>query len=316
MFGRGGNQLPFEILFSAYRRSADEKGPFDPQISYNSSVSQIEFTILPAPETLYRVVDCFRVAHYLGEESLAVRVCPHGFPGMVFQHRQGRSAIENIVRSDGQVFHAPTLFVHGQVTQLSVMNFKGPYVTIQVVLKPHALKPLFGLEDASILTNGAMEPRQFGAEELNTQLLDAEDDEQRLALLTDFLCGKLEQAHGNDPLIEESLDFIDQNLSVVTVNSLVEHFYISKRQFQKRFVRAAGIPPQYYIRVKRFNEAMKLIDTGKYETLADVAYALGFFDQSHFIRDIKEFSGITPTSISEKVNDFHSDQVGSSYLYG
>ena len=315
MFGRGGNQLPFEILFSAYRRSADEKGPFDPQISYNSSVSQIEFTILPAPETLYRVVDCFRVAHYLGEESLAVRVCPHGFPGMVFQHRQGRSAIENIVRSDGQVFHAPTLFVHGQVTQLSVMNFKGPYVTIQVVLKPHALKSLFGLEDASILTNGAMEPQQFGAEELNAQLLKAEDDEQRLALLTDFLSGKLEQADGNDLLVEEGLDFIQQNLSVVTINSLVKHFYISKRQFQKRFVRAVGIPPQYYIRVKRFNEAMKLIDTGKYETLADVAYALGFFDQSHFIRDIKEFSGITPTSISQKVNDFHRDQVGSSYLY-
>ena len=279
-------------------------------------MSQIEFTILPAPETLYRVVDCFRVAHYLGEDRLAVRVCPNGFPGLTFQHRQGQSAIENIVRSDGQIFHAPTLFVHGQVTELSVMNFKGPYVTLQVVLKPHALKFLFGLEDASILTNGAMEPQQFGAEKLNTQLLEAEDDEQRLALLTDFLCGKLEQAHGNDQLIEESLDFIQQNLSVVTVNSLVEHFSISKRQFQKRFVGAVGIPPQYYMRVKRFNEAMKLIDTGKYETLADVAYALGFFDQSHFIRDIKEFSGITPTSISQKVNDFHRDQVGSSYLYG
>ena len=287
----------------------------DPQITYNSFVSQIEFTILPAPETLHRVVDCFRVAQYLGEEGLAVRVCPHGFPGLVFQHRQGRSAIENIVKSDGQVFHAPTLFVHGQVTELSVMNFKGPYVTIQVVLKPHALRSLFDLEDASILTNGSLEPRQFGAEELNTQLLEAEDDEQRLALLTDFLRGKLEQAHGNDLLIEESLDFIDLNLSVVTVNSLVEHFYISKRQFQKRFVRAVGIPPQYYIRVKRFNEAMKLIDTGKYETLADIAYALGFFDQSHFIRDIKEFSGITPTSISQKVNDFHRDQAGSSYQY-
>jgi AraC-like DNA-binding protein len=95
----------------------------------------------------------------------------------------------------------------------------------------------------------------------------------------------------------------------------VKHFYISKRQFEKRFLREVGIPPQFYIRVKRFNEAMKLIESGQYETLADVAYALGFFDQSHFIRDTKEFSGVTPTSISQKVNDFHRDQVGSSYIY-
>jgi AraC-like DNA-binding protein len=278
-------------------------------------VSQIEFTILPAPEALSKAVDCFRIAHYSGTERLAVRVCPHGFPGMVFQHSQGRSAIENIITGDGRVFHAPTLFVHGQVTQLSVMNFQGPYVTIQVVLKPHALKSLFDLEDASSLTNGSMEPEQFGAETLNTQLLDADNDQERLGLLTDFLGRKLEQVSGTDPLIEDSLDFIQQNLGSVTINSLVKHVYLSKRQFEKRFVRAVGIPPQYYIRVKRFNEAMKLIDSGKYETLADVAYALGFFDQSHFIRDIKEFSGITPTSISQKVNDFHRDQVGSSYLY-
>jgi AraC-like DNA-binding protein len=278
-------------------------------------MSQIEFTILPAPKTLNNVVDCFRIAHYEGEGRLAVRVCPHGFPGMVFQHGQGRSAIENIETGDGRVFQAPTLFVHGQVTQLSVMNFKGPYVTIQVVLKPPALKSLFDLEDASLLTNGSLEPRQFGAEELTTQLLEANDDGQRLVLLTDFLGEKLEQAHEIDPLIEESLNFIQQHLASVTINSLVKHFYISKRQFEKRFVREVGLPPQYYIRVKRFNEAMKLIEAGKHETLADVAYALGFYDQSHFIRDIKEFSGVTPTSISQKVNDFHRDQVGSSYLY-
>ena len=104
-------------------------------------MSPIEFTILPAPERLHNVVDCFRIAHYLGKERLAVRVCPHGFPGLVFQQNQGRSAIENIVTGDGRVFQTPTLFVHGQVTRLSVMNFIGPYVTIQAILKPHALNP-------------------------------------------------------------------------------------------------------------------------------------------------------------------------------
>ena len=42
--------------------------------------------------------------------------------------------------------------------------------------------------------------------------------------------------------------------------------------------------------------------------------ALNFYDQSHFIRDIKEFSGITPKSLSQKVDDFHHDQAGYSYI--
>lgn len=82
----------------------------------------------------------------------------------------------------------------------------------------------------------------------------------------------------------------------------------------KRFVQTVGVTPQFYIRVRRFNESIRLMDTGQYERLSDVAHALNFHDQSHFIRDIKQFSGITPRSIYQKVNEFHHDQIGASYL--
>ncbi len=80
-------------------------------------------------------------------------------------------------------------------------------------------------------------------------------------------------------------------------------------------MRAVGISPQRYIKIRRVNEAFRLMDTGEYERHSDVAYELNYYDQSHFIRDIKAFSGTTPKSISQKVNDFHNDVVGSSYLY-
>lgn len=279
-----------------------------------NNVNSPTFTVFPPREALRNDVEYFRVAKYAGTEGLAIKVCPNGLPGIVFQHSNWQSAIKNIVTNSGRIVRMPTLFIHGQVTELAVMNFKsGPFTTIQAVLKPRALKTLFDI-DASTLTNGSMGFNEFAAEALNTQLIESKNIQECMTHLTNFLLARLKPVQSRDTLVEESLHFIHTNINSTSVKDLLQHLHISERQLQKRFMQSVGVSPQFYIRVKRFNEAIRLMDTGQYERLADVAHALHFHDQSHFIRDIKVFSGITPKSISQKVNDFHYDQIGSSYL--
>ncbi|MCU6709948.1 helix-turn-helix domain-containing protein [Paenibacillus sp. J5C_2022] len=74
------------------------------------------------------------------------------------------------------------------------------------------------------------------------------------------------------------------------------------------------MPPQLFIRVRRVNEALRMMHSGSYERLSDVAYALNYYDQSHFIRDMKMFSWVSPKHMAMKVSEFHSDLTGSSYL--
>lgn len=272
----------------------------------------MKFDVLPAPEILKKDVECFRIIEYVGEEGLAIKVSPNGVPGIVFQHNNGQPAIENIITQSGTT-SVPTLFLYGPGIVPSGMNYKkGSYATTQVILKPHALKTLLGI-DASALTNGWAELSEFSAEDLNKQLMEAGDAQERVALLTNFLLAKFKQAKTRDRLVEESLRLIHKNIASIDVKCLLEHLAISERQFERRFSQTVGISPQAYIRVKRFNEAIRLIKTGQYERLTDVAYTLNFHDQSHFIRDIKAFSGITPKSISQKVENFH-DQGGFSYV--
>ena len=114
--------------------------------------------------------------------------------------------------------------------------------------------------------------------------------------------------------MEESLRLIHQNIGTIHVKSLLERLHISERQFERRFSQTVGVPPQFYIRVKRFNEAVRLMKAGQFEALTAIAHALGFHDQSHFIRDIKAFSGMTPKSLSHKADDFHRGQAGYFYL--
>lgn len=274
----------------------------------------IKSSTLPAPEILKNDVECFMLAEFTGEEGVAIKVFPNGVPGIVFHHNGGRPAIENIITQSRLQFSPPTLFLYGPGTESSVMNFKkGSYTTMQVILKPHALKALFGI-NAMTLTRAAVELNEFSTEDINGQLIDAHSEQERVALLSSFLITKLKQAKTRDELVEESLRLIHKSVGSVNVRTLLENLDISERQFERRFSQTVGITPLSYIRVRRFNEAIRLMKTEEYDRLTDVAYALNFHDQSHFIRDIKAFSGITPKSLSQKLDDFYHNQAGYSYV--
>jgi len=275
-------------------------------------MSSIKFNILPAPETLRSEVQCIRVIEHRGEKEIAIKVFPNGLPGLVFQHDNGYSALENII-TPSHVSRVPTSFVYGPGTEASIMNYrKGSYASIQVIFQPYALKTLLGL-NAAVLTNGYAELNEFSADDLNLQLMEARNNEKRVTLLMDFLWAKFNQAQSRDKLVEESLHLIHQNIAFIDVRHLLKHLAISERQFERRFSQTVGIAPQAYIRVKRFNEAIRLMKTRQYAKLTDIAHALHFHDQSHFIRDVKALSGLTPRDISQKVENFQ-DHSGLSYI--
>jgi AraC-like DNA-binding protein len=273
-----------------------------------------KFKILTPPDILKQDVECFLLNEFSGKEGVSINVFSNGIPGIVFHHNDGQPAIENIIMQSGRKFSPPTLFLCGPGTESSTMNFrKGSYTVMQVILKPHALKTLFGI-NALTLKDEAVELNEFSTEDINEQLTNAYSQQERVALLTSFLAARLEQVKRRDALVEESLHLIHKSVGTITVKALLEHLHISERQFERRFCQTVGISPISYIRVRRFNEAMRLMKTRQYDTLTEVAYALNYHDQSHFIRDIKTFTGITPKSLLQKVDDFYYNQAGYSSM--
>jgi AraC-like DNA-binding protein len=67
-------------------------------------------------------------------------------------------------------------------------------------------------------------------------------------------------------------------------------------------MRAIGVSPHQYIRIARFQEAVRLIKASQFETWSELAYDLNYADQSHFIKDVKEFSGFTPTTLLDTLH--------------
>jgi AraC-like DNA-binding protein len=274
----------------------------------------IQLTILPPPAILKNDVECVRIADYSGGEAVAIKVAPTGLPGMVFHQSRGQAALEQIVTASGRTSYPPPFFLYGPVIEPSVMAYtSAAFTVIQVILKPYALKTLFGL-NASRLAPGWADLHEFWHEDLTGQLMEARNGQEQMTLLSDFLVARLKQEHPRDPLVEESLRLIHTHSGALHVRDLLDALSLSERQFERRFTQAVGLTPQVYLRVKRFNGAIRLIKTRRFARLTDVAFALNFSDQSHLIHDIRTFAGMTPTRLAHQVDDFYHDQAGYSFV--
>lgn len=259
----------------------------------------MQYKTVAIPEILREHVEFITIGDHDGASNLATDVYLNALPGIVFQHHNGLSPVESITTASGSRTNTPTLFVYGQMTEPNVVRYKQqPFTATTIFLKPHALQSLLGV-NAALLTNDMVDLGEFSVGDLNMRLLEAPNEQARLALLIDFLVSKLNRVTARDRLIEESLRIIHSDVSRVTVKQLFECLNLSERQFEKRFIQAVGLTPQFYIRIKRFNEVVRLMQTRQFETLTALAHHLNYYDQSHFVRDIKSLSGMTPKNLYE-----------------
>src|SRR5579859_7269491 len=156
-------------------------------------MNSLQFTILPTPAILKNDVEYLRIVEYNGDEGVAINVSPSGVPGIVFHCNSGRSALEQIITYSGRTSCPSPLFLYGPGIEPSVMHYKkGSFTTLQVVFKPHALNALLGI-NASHLSNGWTELREFGAEHLENQLMEARNEQERAAFLISFLVATFKQ---------------------------------------------------------------------------------------------------------------------------
>lgn len=270
--------------------------------------------LYPAPEVLKNYVEYFWTGNHAREETTPREITSfvNGASGILFQHHNGNSAFVGSAACSGQDIQTDTLpnaYAYGQITQPNLILAKGPFSAAGVIMKPHAWHALFEIS-ATELTERRIGLNEFSTEDLTERLLNETRQQAHVALLRDFLISRLQHMTQADLLVQEGVRLIHHNIRSVKVMHLLKKLEISERQFERRFRQAIGLSPYFYIRAIRFQEALKLLQSQQFKRLSDIAFALNFADQSHFIKDIKEFSGITPKSLAQKVGDFIHHDIG------
>lgn len=105
---------------------------------------------------------------------------------------------------------------------------------------------------------------------------------------------------------------------LVTVGEVARKFRCSERWVEKQCLAQTGLPPKTWLRLVRYRAAANYRLTHPNASWMEIVARFSYTDQSHLIREFKDFSGRTPTGHFEKETHtelkFRQHQAGLSGL--
>ncbi|WP_222844400.1 helix-turn-helix domain-containing protein [Saccharomonospora sp. CUA-673] len=139
-------------------------------------------------------------------------------------------------------------------------------------------------------------------ESLRERLSELGDWGQRFAVVDDYLRGRLARAprrQGPRPEVAEAWRWIARHRGTGSIAGLARHVQLSERQLSSVFTAEFGLSPKAVARLMRFEHARQRITravrAGDALDLAGTAYACGYADHSHLVRDFRQYVGTSPT---------------------
>lgn len=225
------------------------------------------------------------------DEHFSVLTFPIGCPQMIFHRRTPLFISELSSRQD-------RFTISGQVNFPAHIASDGDTEMIVAVFYPHTIG-MFIDTPPSAFYNQEISGYDIGNKQLNLladRIFDCVNSETAISLIEQWLTARIHPSLNNER-IGASLTALLRSPST-SVENLAGIACLGKKQYGRLFREYVGMNPKEYGRIARFQRALRMMQLGSRD-YADIAYANGYSDQSHFIHDFRQFSGMTPKQLTE-----------------
>ncbi len=267
---------------------------------------------VPAPP-LNNFIESFIYFKGYQPEHTIERKVPDGLINLIFE-------LDGIERT---VYENETRAVRDKFTSVWISGMHSKYITFSahpdsemfvISFKPGGGYP-FLHSPVNNLTDKIIDAGDiFGTPiiDFRERLLAAADFKTKFQLAENRLIERANFSLAPETVIREAVDCIINN-SNANLAELVKQSRYSRKQFIHLFKKHVGIPPKLFQRIMRFNEILQKVENKAFISWAQISAECGYFDQAHFIRDFKAFSGYNPGEFlkahlaSERINFFPLD---------
>lgn len=225
---------------------------------------------------------------------------PHGTAQLIFQIKN-----PSCFGWQGQRFYKfPAAFLVGVARETTVWKMAGDTAIFQLQLKPEGFMQLFDRPLADFFNTFVDVTDILGWEgaHLFEQLQAANTNTARIAIVESFFKNQLRFKSIENHYFFEALQRIRQSEGNFSIESLSKSLQVGERQLQRAFKEKLGLSPKLYHRIVRFSQTYAAIQQRCHFNWADVALSHDYADQAHFIRDFKEFAGVTPGAMFGQMN--------------
>ena len=196
---------------------------------------------------------------------------------------------------DNRTEPATITALQGPLSKIRRFKIDRPFGMFGIYFYPYALPLLFGIPATELKDQMPDLITLLGHDGhvLEEKMMLAADNNARVRIVTVFLEKLLKKKQYLHHPTCSAIQFIIQSRGHLKIDEVANRYFVSRRQFERKFVEFTGFAPKLFSRIVRFQWASQQSLLCN-KSLTEIAYDCGYYDQSHFIHDFKEFSGHHP----------------------
>jgi AraC-like DNA-binding protein len=178
--------------------------------------------------------------------------------------------------------------------------------TIGMELTPKGLYHCFKLNMYELTDRMVSFEELFGpwGARLQNRVGEVDNPEEKIALLQAGLTYLLQQNQKEYALLDYAVDLIAQTHGMLTIRELAGHVGYSKRYLDVLFKDHVGLSPKSLAGILRFQACYQVLARQTSPTSLRNSLSAYYYDQAHFIKEFKRYSGFTPHQYQEITNEF------------
>ncbi|MCR9064152.1 MAG: helix-turn-helix domain-containing protein [Cytophagales bacterium] len=132
------------------------------------------------------------------------------------------------------------------------------------------------------------------ARELEEKIIAAKDTKLRIEIIESFLLERLNEKSTVENIVKTTVDALLSTNGNAQIKTILKGDLSKRRLLERKFVKEIGVSPKQLGKLIRLQSALKMLLNKETENLTNIAYQSDYYDQAHFIKDFKEFTGTSP----------------------